>query len=414
MRHIAFIIFNCICFSILRLIRAALCPGQGLRVMISRRVYTVLLILASMALSAMTAFAESPEALQRKQAGNEYQKRKDYPAARDQYLEALKIEPDYSDVHYNLGMLYFYRLKDYERALYHLNYYRKMSPGASDTAQVISHIGQAIEQLEAEEREDYKSAVDAGTLDGFEAFIRRHPVGYYSRQAEEEIKKILRYRDERTRLEAEETEAYSNALLTNTTEALNGFLARYPMSTRANEVREKLKILLERMSTEAEAYSRAAHEDSAAALENFLKAYPESMAAPKARDRLNHLKAAEEAFSLARDSGSVAALEKFLEMFPDVPQTEPARGLLVNIKKAKVEKAASEEAEKALKEGGDVKAPPEGGTEVRPEEKKGADDGAGLTTPEEEEMKRRAEARKRAQDTAPPEPAKPADGGQGQ
>jgi len=290
------------------------------------------------------SLALSPEAEKRKIAGNEYQKRREYQEARSQYMEALRLEPDYADAHYNLGMLYFYRLKDYPKALYHLNTYRRLETGATDMTQVYSHIAQAIEHIETAEREEYKTAVMAGTVEAFEKFIESHPVGYYADRAREEIKKLLKYLDEKSKREAVERDAYARATASGTAEAFDKFLADFPTSPKAEEARALRMRIMERNLQERLAYQKATNEDTADALEEFARAYPNGELTEKAKSRAAHLKAAEESLALARETGSVAAINKYLEIFSDTQYAKKAKEVLEEFKKAEVEKAAAAEA----------------------------------------------------------------------
>ena len=74
----------------------------------------------------------NPESLTRKVAGNEYMKRREYEAARDQYLEALRLSPEYSDVHYNLGVL-FDSIRAEGRVHWWLGLYRYSGRGGGRT-----------------------------------------------------------------------------------------------------------------------------------------------------------------------------------------------------------------------------------------------------------------------------------------
>lgn len=310
---------------------------------------TLALPLALLILAAgRDASALNPEAMKRKVAGNEYQKRREYDDARDQYKEALKLEPDFADVHYNLGMLYFYRLKDFPKALFHLNSYRRLETGSTEMPQVISHIHQSLEQIEAAEREDYKSAVLSGTVEAFELFLKNNPVGYYADHAREEIKKLLKYRDEKSKAEAAEDDAYIRALASNKVDALDKFLAEYPSSRRSEEARAKRLALIEQLRQESAAFQKAQAEDTAGAYEEYLSSYPQGASSDKARNRAAHLKAAEDSLVVVRETGSIPAVQKYLEIYSDTPFAKDAREVLENFKKAEVEKAAAEEALKAI------------------------------------------------------------------
>lgn len=304
------------------------------------------------------AYALNPEAEKRKNAGNEYQKRRDYDSAKSQYMEALRLEPDYADAHYNLGMLYFYRVKDFPRALYHLNTYRRLETGASDMAQVVSHINQSIEQIEAVEREEYKAAVLEASVEGFEKFLSRHPVGYYSDFARNEIQRYKRYQDEKAKREATEFEAFARANSIGTVEALDTFLAAYPDSPKAEEARTIRVRLMERNLQEKLAYQKAINEDTAEALEEFARTYTSGTYAEAAKSRATHLRAAEESLAMARETGSVTAMQRYLEVYSDTPYASVARGILEEFRKAEIEKAAAAEALKIMNEKKEAESKP--------------------------------------------------------
>lgn len=125
----------------------------------------------------------NPEALARKEAGNDYLKQRQYEQARDQYLAALQIDPDYADVHYNLGVVYFFRTHDYPRALYHFTRYGVLLPDAPDLVQVKALVRQAIDRIEEAEREAYGRALRAGTREAVTAFLSAHPTSSYAEDA---------------------------------------------------------------------------------------------------------------------------------------------------------------------------------------------------------------------------------------
>lgn len=137
------------------------------------------------------AFAQVGGAAERRKvAGNHFLQQQQYEQARDQYLAALQLEPAYADAHYNLGVIYFFRLRDYPRALYHFVEYARLRPDAEDTHQVRSLTIQALEKVEAAERKAYEPAVQNGTAEALQSFLTKHPEGYYAQDAEEKLHRL--------------------------------------------------------------------------------------------------------------------------------------------------------------------------------------------------------------------------------
>lgn len=136
----------------------------------------VLVLLLAFVLGAGGALAQVPiQALHRKEAGNQFLKQRQYSMARDQYLAALQLAPNYSDAHYNLGVIYFFRLQDYPRALVHFVKYARLEPHAEDLSQVKSLSIQALEQVEAADRRDYAAALQDGSAAALNGYLSAHP-----------------------------------------------------------------------------------------------------------------------------------------------------------------------------------------------------------------------------------------------
>ncbi|MHB8766051.1 MAG: tetratricopeptide repeat protein, partial [Deferrisomatales bacterium] len=184
-----------------------------------------------------------PEAVARKEAGNHFLKSREFEKARDQYLAALKLDPNYEDAHYNLGVVYFFRLQDYSRALYHFTRYAGIRPDASDLGQVKGLVGQSLEKIEAEERDLYASALAQGGRPALEAFSSAHAVGYYAQDAREKLSRLDAYEAAVAERERAAATAFQEASTRRTTDALEGFLATYPASQKEPEARRLLEAL---------------------------------------------------------------------------------------------------------------------------------------------------------------------------
>ena len=149
---------------------------------------TTLVLLAAL-LGAGGALAQvSPEAVQRKEAGNHFLKQGHYEQARDQYLAALQFEPGYEDAHYNLGVIYFFRIHDYPRALYHFVEYTRLRPDAEDLHQVRALSIQALERVEEADREAYAVALKDGTVVALQAYLENHPGSAFGEEAERQLR----------------------------------------------------------------------------------------------------------------------------------------------------------------------------------------------------------------------------------
>ena len=132
----------------------------------------------------------SPDALRHKEAGNHFLKQREYEKARDQYLSAILLEPGYEDAHYNLGVIYFFRLQDYPRALYHFVEYTRLHPGAEDLPQVRYLSIQALQKVEESDRRDYATALERGTVEALEHYQVEHPGSPYHDDAERKLASI--------------------------------------------------------------------------------------------------------------------------------------------------------------------------------------------------------------------------------
>jgi outer membrane protein assembly factor BamD (BamD/ComL family) len=300
-------------------------------------------------LASTTAWGQAkPEAIRRKVAGNEYYKQRKFEDAQNQYLEALRLEPAFTDVHYNLGIIYYYHLRDYERSIYHLTMYKRLEPNASDMDQVKSHLALGLEKMEEIERGDYSKAVLGGTAKAFESFLQKHPEGYYANFAKAELKKITDYEDDRARQTAEIQGAFSHAMGLGTPEAMDSFLLKYPDSSQSQVARDMRRQWLERRGREKAYYDASLEEDSIEALEEFVTNYPDSEFTKGAKNRLSHLINAEETLTAAIESGSIPLMEKFLANYSDTPYAEEANEALGELRKADVEKATEAEALRLL------------------------------------------------------------------
>jgi tetratricopeptide (TPR) repeat protein len=148
-------------------------------------------LLVAVLLGAAGAFAQaSPEAMQRKEAGNQFLKQRQYEEARDQYLAAVQLQPGYADAHYNLGVIYFFRLQDYPRALVHFVEYTRLRPDAEDLHQVRSLSIQALERVEAADRDAYAAAVEDGTAAALKAYLADHPGSAFGDDAQGRIQAL--------------------------------------------------------------------------------------------------------------------------------------------------------------------------------------------------------------------------------
>ncbi|MDF1555694.1 MAG: tetratricopeptide repeat protein [Deferrisomatales bacterium] len=144
----------------------------------------IVLLLFAVLVGAGGAFAQvSPDALQRKEAGNHFLKQRQYEQARDQYLAALHLEPGYADAHYNLGVIYFFRIQNYPRALYHFVEYARLRPDAEDLHQVRALSIQALERVEAADRVAYAAALEDGTAAALQAYLADHPGSAFGEEA---------------------------------------------------------------------------------------------------------------------------------------------------------------------------------------------------------------------------------------
>ncbi|MEW6487603.1 MAG: tetratricopeptide repeat protein, partial [Thermodesulfobacteriota bacterium] len=233
--------------------------------------------LVAVLLAAGAALAQPPKETElRKESGNHYLKLRQYEAARDQYLAALQLDETYTDAHYNLGVVYFFRLQDYPRALYHFVRYAQLKPDASDLDQVRGLSLQALDRIEAAERTAYAQALEQATPQALEGFLAAHPLSSYAPDAREKLR-ILREREEGAlRLRRDTEAAYEAAVAKATPEAMDHFLASYPQAPQAEEGRRLRDLWASRRAEDRQALDRALAAQSAEALEEFLRDRPRS------------------------------------------------------------------------------------------------------------------------------------------
>lgn len=335
----------------------------------------------------------NPEALRRKEAGNAYLKERLYEEARDQYLAALKAAPGYADAHYNLGVVYFFRLRDYPRALHHLVRYAELNPQASDMDQVQSLVFQALERIESSEREGYAKALSAGTPEALEAFVRSFPDSSLIAEAKEKLQ-ALRSRDEESKQKEQEVQsAYEKALTTGTPEAMSAFLDRHPESSRAKEARV-LRELWARQAEESKAFESALASHDAEQLQRFLAEHPTSSLAARARAELDRLAAADEAYKIAANSRSVPALEVFLATYSGTRRESEARSLLDTLRREESDRTAREKAEAEARQKAEADARQRAEAEAKEKAEAAARENAAA------EARQKAEAEARAKDVS--------------
>ncbi|MDF1553450.1 MAG: tetratricopeptide repeat protein [Deferrisomatales bacterium] len=283
--------------------------------------------------SAASVWAEPPaDAVRRKDAGNQHLKLREYDAARDQYLAALKLAPEYSDVHYNLGVLYFFRLGDYPRALYHLVRYARLKPDASDLGQVQSLTAQAMEKIEDAEREAYAETLRSGTAEALEAFRRAHPQSPYAEDAKGKLGLLAEYDKEVRRREQNTREAYDRAVARATPGAMDEFLQTYPGAPQSAEATRLRDLWTAQRAADEQAFLAALDAGTAAALAGFLEERPQSAYASEAQKQLQQLRDAEEAYRIATEARSIPALERFLAGYGSSRQAAEAQTLLETLR----------------------------------------------------------------------------------
>lgn len=295
---------------------------------------------AAVAMAAGTALSQPlGDAELRKEAGNYFLKKRQYEQARDQYLAALKAEPDYADAHYNLGVVYFFRLQDHRRALYHLVRYAHLKQDAPDLPQVRSLTLQALEKIEGEEREAYGRALEKGTVEALEAFLAEHPGSPYAGDAREKIRVLTEVRERTLLLDRERNAAYTEALAAGSPEALDAFLAAHPDAPQAAEVRRVRALWIERRTEDERALASALAAGTPEALETFLGSRPGSPLAPRAQAALDRLRSSEQAYLIASQARSIAALEVFLATYGGTPRQTDAENLLRTLRDAEAREA---------------------------------------------------------------------------
>ncbi len=276
----------------------------------------------------------APDAELRKEAGNYYLKKRQYEQARDEYLAALKIEPDYADAHYNLGVVYFFRLQDHRRALHHFVRYARLKPDAPDLSQVRSLTLQALEKIEAEERVAYGRALEQGTSEAVEAFLATYPDSLYAPDAQTKLRALTGSREQTLRRDSDRDTAYMEALARGTPEALDDFLTAHPDAPQAPEVLQLRARWLQRRTEESKELEDALSVNTPEALEAFLAARPGSPLAPRAQAALERLRASEKAYRIASEARSIPALEVFLATYAGTPRQADAAELLRELREA--------------------------------------------------------------------------------
>lgn len=314
-------------------------------------------------LAAGVALAQPvPDAELRKEAGNYYLKKRQYEQARDEYLAALKMEPDYADAHYNLGVVYFFRLQDHRRALHHFVRYAKLKPDAPDLSQVRSLTLQALEKIEAEERVAYGKALEQGTAEAVKTFLEAFPDSLYAPDAEAKLRALRGSGEQTLRRDSAGDAAYLEALARGTPEALDDFLAAHPDAPQTPEVRQLRERWLQRRAAESKELEDALAANTPEALEAFLAARPDSSAAPRAQAALDRLRASENAYRIASEARSIPALEVFLATYTGTPRQADAAELLRDLREAERARREAEEAARAA-----AAPPPEPVTAPPPE-----------------------------------------------
>lgn len=118
-------------------------PEQRADIYMARKMYR----------EAIDEYREAPDsAAVANKLGIAYHQLQDMPAARRQYVRAVKMQPDYAEAINNLGTTY-YAAKDYRGAVKH---YRKALRYAPQSASIYSNLGTAYFA-----RRDYKKAAEA-------------------------------------------------------------------------------------------------------------------------------------------------------------------------------------------------------------------------------------------------------------
>ena len=306
-------------------------------------------LVVALFVSAASAWAALPaDAERRKETGNYHLKQRQYEAARDQYLAALKLAPEYSDVHYNLGVLYFFRLGDYPRALYHFVRYARLQPDASDLGQVQALTAQALEKIETAERAAYAEILRSGTVGALEAFRRAHPQSPYSDDAERKLRLLAEHDREVRRRKQATREAYDRGVARATPGAMDEFLHAHPGAPQSAAATRLRDLWAGQRADDEKAFLAALDQGTAAALAAFLKERPQSAYVPEAQKQLQQLRtaeqgsaaaataaalaAADQAWQDATAADSVAAYEAFLEENPDHARAPQSRDRIATLK----------------------------------------------------------------------------------
>ncbi len=303
-----------------------------------RRIAVVVAVCSAML--PVAALGSNPEAVLRKEAGNHFLKEKQYEKARDQYLASLQVDPDYDDAHYNLGVVYFFRLTDYPRALYHFTRYAQLQPQASDIEQVRDLAVQALLKIEEAERAAYGAALQEGTPEALRGFLEQHPQGPYAEDARTKLRLLEEYREQLRQRDAAIEASYLDALARRSPEAMERFLAAYPDSPKAVEAARLRDLWREQRETDRRDFEAALAAGTPEALERFLAEHPESPSAGQARAVAERLRTADEAYRIAADARSIPALELFLTTYADTPPAPAAEALLAELRAERRREAA--------------------------------------------------------------------------
>ncbi|HSH69584.1 MAG TPA: tetratricopeptide repeat protein [Deferrisomatales bacterium] len=76
-----------------------------------------------------------------KETGDVCREKKQFSAALEAYLAALEIYPQYTDIHYNIGVVYLKGYREMACAAHHFQEYLDGTPGAEDRPEVEALIG---------------------------------------------------------------------------------------------------------------------------------------------------------------------------------------------------------------------------------------------------------------------------------
>jgi len=314
----------------------------------------------------------------RKDAGNYFLKTKDYEKARDQYLAALKLDPDFSDAHYNLAVLYFFRLYDYEKALYHFVRYAELNPTSADLDKVKGLAIQSLEKIEEKDRETYEAVLKVGTIGALENFAEKHESSPYAGDALLKIEALKNYENKVKKRKRAIQASYDEALSKGTPEAMAAFLAIYPNAPQSEEAkalknkwteeREQKRIELEKIkevpvveepgainpeeieNPSPEVETSGSEETASEEIAEEPISSPEEETPPPPPTPDDGLTELERAWRNAQKEGTKEAYENFLKEYPEGEEADAARALLEEMSpKAEPVEGLTREKRKALK-----------------------------------------------------------------